>query len=71
MQHRTKLQKRKAKKQNQELEALNKLRQNKNLHDAVNYWVTQVHLSEEDRSQLRAVLAVLSHAPLKKVLAFL
>lgn len=67
----TKIQKRKAQKVNQELQALNAMRTNQNLHDAVTAWITQPHLSEKECDQLRAVLAVLSHAPLKKLLAYL
>ena len=71
MQSRTKIQKRKAIKLNQELMALNALRSNEDLHDAINMWLLQPHLTEARRDRLRAVLAVLSHAPLKKLLAFL
>jgi hypothetical protein len=71
MQNATKLKKRKQVKVNQELQALNSMRMNKDLHDAVSAWIVQPHLSEVQRDRLRAVLAVLSHAPLKKVLAFL
>lgn len=71
MQQRTKLQKRKTTKINQELQALNALRANEDLHDAVTAYIAQPHLTEAQRDRLRAVLAVLCHAPLKKVLAFL
>ena len=71
MKQKTKLQKRKEKKTNEELDALNGLRSNEDLHDAVNFWITQPHLSEKQKDRLRAILAVLSHAPLKKLLAFL
>lgn len=71
MQQRTKLQKRKQQKINEELQALNALRANEDLSDAVSAWLVQPHLTEAQRDRLRAVLAVLSHAPLKKVLAFL
>ena len=71
MQQRTKLQKRKSTKINEELQALNTLRANPDLTDAINLWLIQPHLTEHQRDKLRAVLAVLSHAPLKKVLAYL
>lgn len=71
MQQRTKLQKRKTEKINQELQALNAMRVNEDLSDAITAWIIQPHLTEPQRRKLRAVLAVLSHAPLKKVLAFL
>jgi len=71
MQTPTKLQKRKQKTINEELQALNAMRANQDLHDAINAWIVQPHLTEVQRDRLRAVLAVLCHAPLKKVLAFL
>mgnify|MGYP007089738047 CR=1 FL=1 len=47
------------------------MRANPDLADAINAYIVQPHLSEAQRDRLRAVLAVLCHAPLKKVLAFL
>jgi hypothetical protein len=67
----TKLQKRKAKKINEELAALNAMRANPDLYDAVAAYIVQPHLTEKQRDRLRAVQSVLCHAPLKKVLAFL
>lgn len=71
MQTMTKIKKRKQAKVNQELQALNALRANQDLYDAVQAWIANPHLNEVQREKLRAVLAVLSHAPLKKVLAYL
>lgn len=71
MKQATKLQKRKAIKVNLELQALNAMRTNTDLHDAIEAWIYQPHLCELQRDRLRAILAVLSHAPLKKVVAFL
>lgn len=67
----TKIQKRKTVKINLELQALNALRLNEDLKDAVSLYLAQPHLTESQRDRLRAVLAVLSHAPLKKLLASL
>lgn len=72
MQTRNKLKKRQADKVSKELKALNSMRLNENLHDAINAYLVQPHLTEDDRSRLRAALAVLSHAPLNnKLLASL
>lgn len=71
MKNETKIQKRKRVRVNQELQALNALRENSDLHDAITAYIHQPHLTEVQRDRLRAVLAVLSHAPLKKILAFL
>lgn len=71
MQKRNKLEKRKLIKTNLELQALNALRENPDLADAINLYIIQPHLSAAQVDRLRAVLAVLSHAPLKKLIAFL
>lgn len=69
--HATKIARRKRKRENEELEALNRMRANPDLYDAVAAWLVQPHLTEVQRDKLRAVQSVLCHAPLKKVLAFL
>lgn len=68
----TKLLKRKAIETNKELQALNSMRINPDLADAISFHLTQAHLTEPQRQRLRATLAVLSHATLnKKLLASL
>jgi len=71
MQGLTKLKKRSEAKINQELQALNALRDNEDLQDAITAWIIQPHLSEPQRDRLRAVLALLCRAPIKKLLAYL
>jgi hypothetical protein len=68
----TKIKKRQVVKASAELKALNSMRLNQNLHDAINAYIIAPHLTEIERNSLRAVLAVLSQAPLtKKLLASL
>jgi hypothetical protein len=68
----TKLKKRSQVKTNKELSALNALRENQDIADAIAFYLSQPHLSALQIHRLRAVLAVLSHAPLnKKLLASL
>lgn len=71
MQQKTKIKKRHEKKTNEELQALNAMRDNQDLHDAVTIHITREYLSGPQRDRLRAVLAVLSHGPINKLLAFL
>ena len=72
MQAMTKLKKRKDISINKELQALNAMRTNEDLVNAITFYLSQGHLTETQRVRLRAVLAVLSHAPLnKKLLASL
>lgn len=68
----TKIKKRQVIKASAELKALNSMRLNQNLHDAINAYIIAPHLTEVERNQLRACLAVLCHAPLStKLLASL
>lgn len=71
MQQMNKLKKRKAKKESQELLALEFMRDCQELHDALNLYVFQPHLSTHQRQKLRAIMAILCRAELKKVLATL
>jgi hypothetical protein len=72
VQTRNKLKKRQEVKVSKELKALNSMRMNQNLHDAIACYITQPHLTESERQGLRACLAVLSHATLNnKLLASL
>lgn len=68
----TKLKKRNQISINKELQALNSMRANDDLVNALTFYLAQPHLTEAQRVRLRATLAVLSHAPLnKKLLASL
>jgi hypothetical protein len=72
MQKLTKLKKRKTVKINEEAEAFKKIRENKLIFEALTtYLQRRPDLSREEQLKIRATLAVLSHAPLKKFLAFL